>query len=82
MLSADPQSIAPPSLLDVSPSNNSVIQQMEEATDPEVVTEVEDNNTLATATALPFPLPEDPPGSGLFIGRGIGSIQPSSDQDY
>jgi autotransporter-associated beta strand protein len=38
------------------------------------------NDTLATATALP--LAEDPVGSGLWMGRGIGSIQTTSDVDY
>ena len=34
----------------------------------------------STATALP--LAEDPAGSGYLVGRGLGSIQPSSDVDY
>ena len=38
------------------------------------------NDTQATATALP--LTEDPAGSGLWMGRGIGSIQTTSDVDY
>jgi len=42
--------------------------------------EVEPNDTLSTATGLP--LVEDPAGSGYWMGRGLGSIQPSSDNDY
>jgi hypothetical protein len=38
------------------------------------------NETLATATALP--LVEDPAGSGLWLGRGLGSVQPASDVDW
>jgi len=38
------------------------------------------NNDRATAT--PFPLTEDPADSGLFLGFGLGSIDPSSDQDW
>ena len=34
------------------------------------------------AEATPFPLAEDPTGSGLFLGFGLGSIDPSSDQDW
>ena len=34
------------------------------------------------ATATPLPLTEDPAGSGLWLGRGIGSIQTTSDVDY
>ena len=37
-------------------------------------TEGGDNDTFGTATALS--LVEDPAGSGYFIGRGIGSIEP------
>ncbi|MGB5157374.1 MAG: LEPR-XLL domain-containing protein, partial [Desulfobacterales bacterium] len=49
---------------------------------PIVVPEIETNDTFATAIEFPFPLPEDPSGSGLFTGRGTGSIQATSDQDY
>ena len=38
------------------------------------------NDTLTAATALP--LLEDPAGSGYRLGRGLGSVQPSSDGDY
>ncbi len=38
------------------------------------------NGSLASATSLP--LSEDPNGSGLFLGRGIGSIDPSNDLDW
>ncbi len=53
-----------------------------------VVIEAEPNDTLATATAFPLPLVEDPVGSGCFVGRGLGSLNPvvyqswSSDVDY
>lgn len=38
------------------------------------------NETQQTATMLS--LTEDPPGSGLFVGRGMGSVQTTSDQDW
>jgi hypothetical protein len=43
-------------------------------------TEIEPNDTRDTATALP--LVEDPVGSGLLMGRGLGEIQTTSDTDY
>ncbi len=38
------------------------------------------NESLASATSLS--LSEDPNGSGLFLGRGLGSIDPSNDLDW
>jgi hypothetical protein len=46
-----------------------------------LVFEGRNNDTQATAT--PLTLTEDPAGSGLLVGgRGIGSIDPLTDQDY
>ena len=50
------------------------------ALSPGLTLEGGNNDTLLTATALP--LTEDPAGSGYFLGRGLGSLQPSSDTDY
>ena len=44
------------------------------------VLEGSSDESSATATALP--LAEDPLGSGYFVGRGLGSIQSGSDQDW
>ncbi|MEJ2392692.1 MAG: CARDB domain-containing protein [Gammaproteobacteria bacterium] len=44
------------------------------------VTEGGDNGSLAKAT--PLDMVEDPAGGGYFSGRGLGSINPSSDHDY
>ena len=42
-----------------------------------------DNNTVTVLLAdNTKPLTEDPVGSGLWMGRGIGSIQTTSDVDY
>lgn len=45
---------------------------------PDVTFEGPNNNTLATAT--PLPLTEDPAGSGLYLGRGLGRQDPASNQ--
>ena len=58
------------------------IRTFQIATSPGVTIENTDNDTLATATALPWPFLEDPSGSGNFVGRGLGSIEPSSDLDW
>ena len=58
------------------------VHTFEITTSPGVAIESMDNDALATATALPWPLLEDPAGSGSFVGRGLGSIQPSSDPDW
>ncbi|RDE49092.1 MAG: LEPR-XLL domain-containing protein, partial [Candidatus Accumulibacter meliphilus] len=56
------------------------------ASESEPVAEVEGNDTRITATALP--LAEDPAGSGLLLGRGMGRQDPAvnynswSDADY
>ena len=42
--------------------------------------EGQSNDTLQTATTLT--LSEDPSGSGYLIARGLGSINPSTDQDW
>ena len=47
---------------------------------PGYVFEGPSNDTSATATALP--LAEDPTGSGYFVGRGLGSVQSGTDQDW
>ena len=39
-----------------------------------------DNDTRQTATALT--LVEDPAGSGYWLGRGVGRMEPTSDVDY
>ena len=44
------------------------------------VSEDEPNDTLSTAETVP--LTEDPAGGGYLLGRGLGSIQPSSDIDW
>jgi hypothetical protein len=49
-----------------------------EATVNTSVPEEEGNDTLGTATALPFP--EDPPGSGYSMGQSLSSIQPATDK--
>jgi hypothetical protein len=47
---------------------------------PGTVIESTSNGSLAAATALP--LGEDPAGGGYFVGRGLGSIRPSTDEDW
>ncbi|MBN2474703.1 MAG: Ig-like domain-containing protein, partial [Pirellulales bacterium] len=46
----------------------------------EFVLESPDNDSRATATALP--LSEDPTGAGYYLGFGIGSIDPTTDEDW
>ena len=45
-----------------------------------LVFEGDNNDTQATATALP--LVEDPPGSGYYVGRGQGLIDPAPYNSY
>ncbi|MBT3199739.1 MAG: LEPR-XLL domain-containing protein, partial [Phycisphaerales bacterium] len=45
-----------------------------------LVAEVEGNNTLAEATSLN--LIEDPAGSGLLLGRGLGIMDPAVSSNY
>jgi len=45
-----------------------------------IIDEGEPNDTLAAATLLL--LAEAPAGSGYFVGRGLGSLEPSSDGDW
>ena len=59
-------------------------QEFTVALPPGLTLESGNNDTLATATALP--LTEDPAGSGLLMGRGLGRQDPAgsawSDPDY
>ena len=59
-------------------------QEFTVALPPGLTLESGNNDTLATATTLP--LAEDPAGSGLFTGRGLGRQDPAgsawSDPDY
>ena len=55
------------------------VQTLAQALAP--VTEVESNDTAATAT--PLPLTEDPAGTGLWFRTALGAIQPNlNDRDF
>jgi hypothetical protein len=80
LLSGDPQNPGLALTFDTLNEGGAIVAGLDASSELIVVSEVEGNDTLATAT--PLPLTEDPAESGLFLGKVIGSIQTTSDVDY